>query len=66
MVSPQKRVLSSAKLHTFDFFMEKNKSLINILNKRGPRIDSCGTPVLILHQEVNDEAILVRCFLRVR
>ena len=38
-LSPQKRVLSSAKLHTSDFCMEKNKSLINILNERRPRID---------------------------
>ena len=46
--------------------MEKNKSLINILNKRGPSIDPYGTPVLISHQELNDEPILVCCFLRVR
>ena len=59
-------MLSSAELHISDFFMEKNKSLINILNKRGPRIDPCGTPILISHQDLDDESVLVHCFLRVR
>ena len=59
-------MLSSAKLRTSDFFTEKDKSLINILNKRGPRIYPCGTPVLISHQKLHDEPILVPCFLRVR
>ena len=59
-------MLSSAKLHTSDFLMEKNKLLINILNRRGPRIDSCGTPALISHHELNDEPILVLCFLRLK
>ena len=64
---PQKRVLlSSANLHTSDFFMEKNKSLTNILHKRGPRIGPCGTAVLISHQELNHEPVLVCCFLQVR
>ena len=66
LLSPQKRVLSSPNLHTFDFFMEKNKSLINILNKRGTKIDPCGTPILISHQELNDEPIFVCCFQQVR
>ena len=48
------------------FYGEKNKSLINILNKRGPRIDPCGTPILISHQDLDDESVLVHCFLRVR
>ena len=52
-----RRVLSSAKLHTSDFFMEKIKSLINILNKRGPRIDPCE-PLLMSEQELNGEPIL--------
>ena len=52
-------MFSSAKLHTSDFFMEKNKSLINMLNKKGPRIDSCSAPVLISYQEFNDKANLV-------
>ena len=29
-------------------------------------MDSCGTPVLVSHQELNDELILDPCFLRVR
>ena len=52
-----RRVLSSAKFHTSDFFMENIKSLINILNKRGPRIDPCE-PLLMSEQELNGEPIL--------
>ena len=55
-------MLSSAELHISDFFMEKNKSLINILNKRGPRIDPCGTAVSISHRELKNESILVVAF----
>ena len=47
-------VLSSAKLQTSDFVMEKNKSFMNILKRRGPRIDPCGTSVLISHHELKD------------
>ena len=46
--------------------MEKNKSLINILNEKGPRIEPCGTTVLISQQELNDEPILVLRILQVR
>ena len=56
-------MLSSPKLHTSEIFIEKNKSLINILKKRGQKIDPCGTTVLISHEELNDESILVRFFL---
>ena len=41
----RKKFYRLQKLHTSDFFMEKNKSLINIANKRGPKIDPCGTPI---------------------
>ena len=51
----------SAKLQTFDFVIKKNKSLTNILNSRGPRIEHCGTPVLISYHELNAEPILVLC-----
>ena len=46
--------------------MEKNKSLMNILNRRGPKNDPCGTAVWISHQALSDEPILVVWFLRVR
>ena len=57
-------VLSSTKLQTFDFVIESNKSLINILQIRGPRIEPCGTPVLmsyLLYYEVIAESILILC-----
>ena len=44
--------------------MEKIKSLINTLNKRGPRIDPCE-PLLMSEQELNGEPILVLYFLQV-
>ena len=50
-------LLSNAKLQTSDFVTENNKSLINILTRRGPRINSCGTPVLISYHELNAEPI---------
>ena len=47
--------------------MEKKKIiLINTSHKGGPKVDHCGITVLIPHQELNDEHILVRCFLRLR
>ena len=39
---------------------------MKILKRRGPRIDPCGTPVLILHHELKDEPVLVLCFLLVK
>ena len=50
-------MLSSAKLRTSDFAMDKNKSSMKILKRRGPRIDPCGTPILISHHELKDEPI---------
>ena len=43
------RVLSSAKLHISVFTINKNKSLIKMLNISGPKIDPCGTPNKILN-----------------
>ena len=34
--------------------------------RRGPKIDPCGTLLLILHHELKDEPILVFCFQLVR
>ena len=36
------KVLSSAKLQTPDLMIIKDKSLMIILNKSGPRIEPCG------------------------
>ena len=56
-------MLSSAQLQTSDFVIEKNKSFMKILKRKGRRIDPCGTPVLILCLELKQELILVLCFL---
>ena len=40
-----------------------NKSLGNMLNKRGPKIDPCGTPNKISSHELNPVFIFVFCFL---
>ena len=37
-------VLSPAKLYNEDFFIKPIRSLINILNSNGPRIDPWETP----------------------
>ena len=59
-------MLSSAKLQTSDFVMKKNKSFMKILKRIGPRIEPCGTPVLMSHHELKDEPIFVLCFRLVR
>ena len=43
-------VLSSAKLEMFVLSIKRERSLINKLNKNGPIIDLCGTPLTISHQ----------------
>ena len=40
-------VLLSSKLQAFNFVIENNKSLINILKSRGLGIETCGTLVLV-------------------
>ena len=45
-------VLSSPKLQTSDFLINKNKSFINTLKRRGPSKDPCGTQLIILCQEI--------------
>ena len=39
--------LSSAKLQIFVFSIKRKRSLINMLNKNGPKIEPCGTPLII-------------------
>ena len=38
-------VLSSAKLQIFVFSIKIKRSLINMLNNNGPKIEPCGTPL---------------------
>ena len=52
-------VLSSAKLQISHFKTKKNKSLMKILNKSGPRIDPWGIPQIIFHHSLNTEPIFV-------
>ena len=59
-------MLSSANLQTSDFVLKKNKSFMKILKGIGPRIEPCGTPVLMSHHELKDEPIFVLCFRLVR
>ena len=46
--SHEKRVLSSAKLQMLA--IKNKRSLINMLKRRGPRIEPCGTPRDIFSQ----------------
>merc|ERR1712240_323425 len=42
-----KRVASSANRLDSDVLIERGKSFIKILKRRGPRMEPCGTPYLI-------------------
>ena len=44
----------------------RNISLIKILEKRGPKIEPCGTPVMILWYLLKLSSIFVLCFLLVK
>ena len=54
-------VLSSAKLQLSHLKTKKNKSLMKILNKKGPRIDPWGIPQIIFHHSPNTGTIFVFC-----
>ena len=67
MLSPYAyTVLSSAKFVVEDSLIKKKMSLINMLNKSGPRTEPWGTPDVMLSQELYDEPTLHLCFLLVR
>ena len=55
-------VLSSAKLQIFVFSIKRKRSLINMLNNNGPKIEPCGTPLIISYQSLYEEPIFVLCF----
>ena len=40
--------------YTSDFVMKKNKSFMKMFKRIGPRIEPCGTPVLMSHHELKD------------
>ena len=59
-------VLSSASLCKVDFSIVKNRSLIKLLKERGPKIEPCDTPVMILWYLLKLSPILAPCFLLVK
>jgi hypothetical protein len=44
---------SSAKSKNSEYFILEHKSLIQILNSRGPKVEPCGTPDNIGNGEEN-------------
>ena len=59
-------VLSSAKLQISNLSMKKKISLMNILNKSGPNIESWRIPRQISDHLLYEEPTLVLCFLKLR
>ena len=59
------RLVSSAKWFTFEV-TDRFKSLINIINSRGPSTDPCRTPWVISWEFESFPVTLVYCFLSVR
>ena len=55
------KVLSSAKLQTWDRFINRNKSFMKILKSRGPSMDPSGTLVITSYHALTDEPIFVLC-----
>ena len=55
-------ILSSAKLQIFVFSIKRKRSLINMLNNNGSKIEPCGTPLTISYQSLYEEPIFVLCF----
>ena len=53
-------------LQILDLVMKKNQSFIKILKRIGPRIEPCGTPVLMSHHELKDQPIFALCVRLVR
>ena len=63
MLSPEAyNVLSSAKLHVFDFSVQNIRSFRNILNSKVPRIEPCGTPNETQRQSLKVVPIFTRWF----
>ena len=52
-------VLPSAKVQIFVFSMKRKRSLINMLNNNGPKIESCGTPLTISNHVVNNHKLRI-------
>ena len=57
------KVVSSAYKIKSNFLVDSQKSFIDMINNKGPRIDPCGTP--IVKGKISDllSSIYVYCFL---
>ncbi len=55
-----KEVSSANKILNSDVYI--GNSLIYIRNNRGPRIDPCGTPSIIVRRELEMSSIVTNCF----
>ena len=51
------KVLLSAKLRTSDNVITKNKSFVNVLKSKGPKIEPWGTRLIISYQKLYEEPI---------
>ena len=55
-------LLSLAKLHRFVPSRKRKRSMINKLNNSEPKIDPCGTPLIMSYQLLHKEFTFVHCF----
>ena len=62
----QLNVVSSAYIINWKFLLAFGKSLIFIINRRGPRIDPCGTPYSVSSTSEQEDSNGTYCFLLVR
>ena len=60
------RLVSSAYSLAFECFRQRGRSLINIKNNSGPRIDPWGTPLVIQETSHRIPFTSLLCFLLVR
>ena len=45
----------------FVFSIKRKRSLINKLNNNEPKIDPCGTPLVMSYQSLYEKSTFVRC-----
>ena len=55
-------LLSSAELHRFVPSRKRKRSMVNKLNNSEPKIDPCGTPLIMSYQLLHKEFTFVHCF----
>ena len=57
-------MLSSPKLQTTDLKLMSNRSFKKMLNRSGPSMEPCGTPIIISVDELKTESSFIRRFER--